>query len=134
MRLEKIIYEIQKKDTKRKLSNFIKKLWNEEKIDELLLLIDIDINVKLKLDHVPEFDEPEDGESKFRFNDFFKLISLLKKCENNDQKKELIENSALDCNEIIWNNLYRKVLLNQLNSVIDIDTIIKTIQKLVKEK
>lgn len=132
MTLENIIYEIQKKNTKQKLKNYITKLWITDNIDELLLIIDFNNNTKLNLQHVPEFEDAEDVDQKFKFNDFFKLINKLK-ISNNEQREKLLEEAALDCNEYNWNNIYRKVLLNQLDSVIDINNIMLILKSILEE-
>lgn len=131
MRLEHIIETLKTKDTKVKISNYIKKIWESDNIDELLLLIDIHLNYDIGEVHIPEFEEPENEDTKYRFNNFFKLITDLKEAINIEEKEKLLENSALECNEYYWNNLYRLTLLKKLDTVINVKVIIETLKKLM---
>ena len=130
MRLEHIIETLKTKNTKQKISNYIKKIWESDNIDELLLLIDINLNYNVGEVHVPEFEDATNENTDYRFNNFFKLISQLKETDDLEKKKILIEESALESNEYYWNELYRKVLINDLDSVINVKAIIETLKKL----
>lgn len=126
------IYELKNKDTDRKVSLYIQRLWNEDKIDELLLLIDINKNFKVGLSHIPEFIDPEKSEcNNFTFNKFFQLVEKLKVTEDNDKKYELIENAAIECDEVVWNEIYKIVLTNKLETIINVNAIVKTLEKLL---
>lgn len=128
----KIVYDLMEKDTPKKVSNYIRKLWKEDKIDELLLLIDIDKNFNCGLDRIPEFEDAVHSDTKYSFKDFFTLVEKLKQNISDEDKHKLIEESALECDEIDWNLIYRKALTHDLHSVINIPAIVETLKKLTK--
>ena len=133
MRLEKIIDDLIKlKSSKIKTKNYIKKLWKNDTIEELLLLIDFNINIDNTNLHIPVFEDAEDNASIIKFNDFYVLINILKNTIDIKDKEKLIEDFALECNEIIWNKIYQVVLKKELSSIINLEEIVETLKSLTE--
>lgn len=111
----------------------IEEAWKKD-CDDFFTAIELSIspNFNFGLDKVPEILEEDDGDlSTFTFDDFvWRCYDLASGKLSLKEKKEIVNDMAMNANITEWNLLYRKILLKNFHEKLPMDLIRETLKRL----
>lgn len=111
----------------------IEDAWNKD-CDDFFTAIELSVSPTFNfgLEKVPEILEEDDGDlSSFTFDDFvWRCYDLASNKLSIKEKKEIINDMAMNANITEWNNLYRKILLKKFHETLPMELIHETLKRL----
>ena len=129
-----ILEKLQKAKTSKQVDKIIKSAWDRDSQEFFLgLQYSMDSSYVFNLQKAPKYDDDsDDGSNNFTFDDFYELVTWIKKSKNIsiEEIKLKVKNAASNCNPYLWNNFYRLILLKKLHTSLPIDFIIQSLKNL----